>query len=259
MIQNGELLKAEKYNKQFDHELYEVVRIVDSKLLYFEEHFKRLEGSLAFYGLEDAIERQLLLSYARQLIKQEEAIFNNLWIRAYLSQGEIDIHMTIEKGTYPSSSEYEHGVQVKTMDISRVNPSVKEYREEYKKATREFIKTNSIKEAILCSDRKITEGTMSNLFFIKDDKIYSADREDILRGITWLKVVDLIKEENIEIIEGDILIDRLDTFEACFLTGTSINILPIRKFNEKEFDVKNKTLGLLMKKFDEKLEKYFLK
>jgi branched-chain amino acid aminotransferase len=54
-------------------------------------------------------------------------------------------------------------------------------------------------------------------------------------GITRQKLLEMLHTLNIERIEMDIALDSLADFEACFLTGTSIHILPICCIDDTQY------------------------
>ena len=123
-------------------------------------------------------------------------------------------------------------------------------------AVTHFIQDNDIYEAVLYHDGKVTEGSRSNLFFLKEGCIYSARDEDVLSGITRQKVVETINSMGIQNIQKDIPIEELSQFEAAFLTGTSIHILPIKSYEDVEFDVDHPLLRELMGAFQLTIEKH---
>ncbi len=239
--------------------VYEVMRIIDGKILYFEEHMNRMEKSIRFYLPDFDLDRNKVLDLVKNLIDCNGVDRVNLRIEGYLrSDSHLDIIGYLLRGVYPTEEMYREGVVVKGFNYERNNPTIKAINQDYKETVNHFIKENDIYEAVLYHDKHVTEGSRSNLFFIKAGRVYSAREDDILSGITRKKVVETISVMNIESVQKDILIGDVDQYEAAFLTGTSIHILPIRLFDKKEFDVNHPLLRDLMKGFQKTLEKYML-
>jgi branched-chain amino acid aminotransferase len=79
----------------------------------------------------------------------------------------------------------------------------------------------------------IAEGTGSNFFMIKNNKIFTPKGKDILRGITMETIVNEIAPSlGIEVIEKDI--EPFDVYESdeCFLTSTPFCVLPCVTLNK---------------------------
>ena len=132
------------------------------------------------------------------------------------------------KSHYPDKSIYEEGVKTVTSRVTRDNPHAKIYRRQFVEDINQIKQETGAYEVILVKENGIiTEGSRSNLFFIADDKLYAASEKDVLMGITRQKLIALLSTFSIELIEKDIPLDTISRFEACFLTGTSIHLLPV--------------------------------
>ena len=141
------------------------------------------------------------------------------------------------KSQYPDQSVYEHGVKTVTSKVTRDNPHAKIYRRQFVEAINLVRQETGAFEVILVKeDGTITEGSRSNLFFIADDKLFAASEMDVLMGITRQKLIRLLRDRSIELIEADISVDTIDRFEACFITGTSIHLLPVDSIDENHYN-----------------------
>jgi len=91
---------------------------------------------------------------------------------------------------------------------------------------------NGFFDALFVHDGVITEGTATNVCFIKDNILYThAATNRILSGVTRNFVLDLCKENNIKVIEFPITIDKISDVNEAFLTGTTGEITPIVKID----------------------------
>ena len=70
------------------------------------------------------------------------------------------------------------------------------------------------------------------MFFVKGDKLYTAPRGDVLLGITRKYIFQVCEELNVKIIEENIHIDDLKKLDGAFMSGTSVNVLPISSIDE---------------------------
>ena len=97
----------------------------------------------------------------------------------------------------------------------------------------------------------LTEGSRSNIFFIRDNKIFTSELSLVLPGITRAKVLALAAENDIPVEETKIMPAEIKTFDACFLTGTSPKVLPVVRLNQWNFDVQHPLLRWLMLNYDD--------
>ncbi len=137
------------------------------------------------------------------------------------------------KSNYPTEEIYKKGVKICTIDFERPDPLAKVYYKDMKDRVKHICETTDNFEVLLKNVHGAwTEGSRSNLFFIANGKVYSAKRAEILHGITRMKLLEVLKELEIELIETTLDSENPQKFEAAFLTGTSIHVLPIYSIDE---------------------------
>jgi len=84
----------------------------------------------------------------------------------------------------------------------------------------------------------LTEGTVSNLFFVKNGVIYTPSRDTgILDGITRQTIIDIAKREGIKVLEGYFRIEELIKAEEVFITNTLIEVMPVSRIGEIWFNL----------------------
>lgn len=84
-------------------------------------------------------------------------------------------------------------------------------------------------EAIMLNDAgSVSEGSGMNLFLVSQDVVYTPPiSSGILEGITRNSVIDLLRDEGVEVREGDIARGALYACDEMFLTGTAAEVTPI--------------------------------
>jgi len=84
-------------------------------------------------------------------------------------------------------------------------------------------------EALLLNDRGfIAEGGNSNVFFVHGNRLVTPSLDNgILPGITRELVLELAKQLNITVIEGNIRLSDLFRFDEAFMTSSVIEIMPV--------------------------------
>jgi branched-chain amino acid aminotransferase len=231
------------------HSIYEVLRIVNGKPAFFNAHIDRLIRSAALTGIQipdskkiyESIE--LLIEKSNKEIGNIEITVNNLrnWCVKYIPH------------SYPTDIQYENGINCKFYNALRQNPNAKVKRIELRKSVGDYIQENDIYEAIYEKNGIISEGSKSNIFFIRNNQFFTPPAEMVLEGITRQIVIEIIKESNFQLKETNIHIKDIVNFQASFITGTSPGILPIASLEQQKFEVNNSFLRHAMKKYEQKL------
>ncbi len=94
-------------------------------------------------------------------------------------------------------------------------------------------KSNNTWALLMDDEGFVTEGTGSNFFLVKNNKLYTPEPRNLLKGISRDFVIDLARKNGIEVIEKNLeLYDLLEADEA-FFTATPFCIVPITSINFK--------------------------
>lgn len=201
--------------------VFETIKVEDGRAIFCEEHLKRLQKSLDFFDISQKLSEEDVQDY---LAKQEEKEFalkivvssqNILYLKRenpYLHQNkEIGLRLCFSKVLRNSSSAM---VYHKTTQYY-------ENRLEKKKA-----KQKCYDEVLFWNERgELTEGAVSNIFFLKGDKLYTPSLScGLLPGIMREKIM-----EHYPVEEKRIVLKDLPEFDACFLTNSLMGALWVRE------------------------------
>lgn len=262
LIINGEIekvIETEIFDKITKPSIYEVIRVIDGVPIFIEDHLERLKKSikLANYTLDRTdIE---IKNDVKKLIKINN--IKNLNIKLLFTKieeiGNVILIYVIES-YYPEPKLYKTGIHTILFYYERKKPNIKIIDEDFKKTIEKRLDETTAFEAILVDkDGYITEGSRSNIFFVKGDKIYTVPGRKILLGITRGKVLEVSNELNIEVIEKNVHLEDLDIIDGAFITGTSINVLPITTIENKKLNsVNNCIIKRLSRGYLEKVYNY---
>jgi branched-chain amino acid aminotransferase len=240
-----------------DQTIYEVLRIMDGIPIFLEEHFLRLENSLKSQGLK------INLSLGDFSLKIGELIgLNNC------PQGNIKfVYQATNSGSrwafffiphyYPSEIEYLQGVPTDLLKVERENPNSKIIQKSIREMADQLIAVQKLSEVLLV-DRagQITEGSRSNVFFVKDEVFYTAPSSKVLVGITRQKVLECLTELGFRLIEKSVDANEIGLFDAIFLTGTSPKVLPVRSIGTLKYTTQLFCVKRLMDCFDKRIAQY---
>ena len=237
---------------------YETVRVKDGVLLFVEDHLARLVKSVK--GLENfPVDTAGILSEAYSLIDMDGVTDGS--IRIVLTKESLLIHQA--DITLPSEELFEQGINTSLLNWERQTPNLKIFRGDYKtKVNEKFREANShgLPFELVLSDNegRLYEGSMSNLFVIRDGQVYSAPDEKILIGITRKRVMEALKRSGLELQTGTFRPEELDPAnDAVFVSSTPFDILPVKYIDDYCFySAGNEILKTISKMYQEYTSEY---
>lgn len=237
--------------------VYEVVRVIQRKALFLEDHYLRLKKSIESFGTEIRLNYQEFANLVHELIVENQMVSGNIKI-VTSSDTDLDFwEFSVIPFRYPSGEDYKNGVKTALYFAEREDPNAKVLRNSFRAAVDQFMAQHHLYEVLLVDHhKKITEGSRSNVFFVKDRVVYTASAQDVLIGITRQKVIECIHELGYECVEHAVNADELSGFDAVFLTGTSPKVLPVCSVGEFTFEPSNQLVQRLMLAYDLKIENY---
>jgi len=96
----------------------------------------------------------------------------------------------------------------------------------------------------------VAEATGANIFFIKNNELFTPIPDCFLDGITRRTVIQIAQNEGIKVNEKRIVLEDLKDFEQCFVTGTAAEITPVNTIDDFRFSPGNLTKLLIEKYAD---------
>lgn len=240
--------------------VYEILKIVSGIPLFFESHIDRLHNSLTISGIDGYnITNDEFLHQVENLCKINQSYFGNIELRVVKTSKKIISYLGFVQHTYPFPLNYINGVNTSLMQLERINPNAKVKQTHARIEADKFLENNTVFEVLLVdSQSNITEGSRSNMFYIKNNIVYTAPLEFVLPGITRKFVIEALKNSNITINEKLLSVKELREIDIAFLCGTSLGILPIRQIDNYKYDVKNKVLRTVMLQFNDIIKQYII-
>ena len=256
---NGKIIPSkEAVVSVFDHGflygdgVYETMRVYDGVIFMLDDHLRRLYRSASMIGLTIPHEMDTLkIALYETLIANS---FKNAYVRLTISRGRGSIGLdpelcpepTIviisqETKNYPRSF-YENGISLIIPETRRnlkeaINPHIKSLNFLNNILAKIEAKKRDAYEAIMLNvDGKLTEGTISNVFFYKDGIICTPSVDcGILDGITRGIVIDLALKEGLKVKEGEFTKKDIYSAAEVFITNTSLEVMPVSKVDEQKY------------------------
>jgi branched-chain amino acid aminotransferase len=91
----------------------------------------------------------------------------------------------------------------------------------------------------------LAEGTGANLFLVMDGKLHTPKPDCFLDGITRRSAIELARARGVEVVERHIEPAELAQAQEVFLTGTAVEVTPVREIDEYSFEVGTITRQLI--------------
>jgi branched-subunit amino acid aminotransferase/4-amino-4-deoxychorismate lyase len=213
--------------------LFETMRSYHNKIVYLDQHLKRIKNSCRLIGIRLNYPADKL----KDMIKKTIAInkLKDAYVRLTLWKSVKGTDILIWAKTYKRypSLKYNRGFRV---CISGYRQNENSFFSQHKTISRLFYefafqqaKQKGYDESIVLNNRGyITECSRSNIFFIKDKQLFTPSLSSgCLAGITRRVVFDLAKKYNIKIYEGNLTLQDLYEADEAFLTNSLLGIMPL--------------------------------
>ncbi len=232
--------------------IYEVLRVVKGIPLFLEDHLERFYHSAQIAGKIITYSENQIREFLKNLIEKNETNQGNVLISC-----KINLKAFFILHSYPTDNMYKEGVSCGILKAERENPNAKVFQTTVRQQADKMLADNGFYEVLLVDHLgKITEGSRSNVFFVKGKELITSPQNKVLLGITRQKTIRLAENLNIQVKETEIELNDLDNYDAAFITGTSPKILPIKKIGDITFKPQNEIVRQLMKSYDDLIYNY---
>jgi len=240
--------------------VYEVLRVIDGVPLFWEDHFRRLLNSLAIARWDIYINQSIFTENVRKLIIANKLFHGNIKIEIFQSGATHEIYFYFIPHHYPNSISYKNGVSVGMFKGERTNPNAKIHQYGLREKANQLIKEKGLFEVLLVDKyNQVTEGSRTNVFFLKKDVFYTSPDELVLPGVTRQKVIKCIHEMGGSLVKKVFDVSDLSDTDAVFLTGTSPKIVPVCKIDSFSFGVGHDKMRKLMVQYDQFIKCYVMR
>lgn len=234
--------------------VYETIRSYGKRIFMRDRHLSRLQRSADAIGLTVPIPlsewpRLLHEAMERNHVGNEHT---DAYLRITISRGAGEIGLDpalcptptvviMAKPLHPPAAElYQHGVSLIVAHTRRNLPSALSPQIKATNflnnilAKREAITARVFDALFLNWEGHLTECTVSNLFFASQGRLCTPSIEcGLLDGITRAILLQMAEELKIPVHEGRFTPEELLHADECFLTNTSMEVMPVISLNQQ--------------------------
>jgi branched-chain amino acid aminotransferase len=244
LIINGKLIEknkafisVEERMIRFSDGAFETCRIYKNQIYNFDSHLNRLKNAISELKINVNIDILEELSY--KLINKNKisegflriSVSRGIGSHGYLPKKDISPLIIIENLPFLEKKEGEI-----RLAISKYKKISKDFLPHNYKISNNLISIIAKIEAeelnlfdviLLNEKEKISETSSSNIFWVKNEQIYTPSLEcGIVAGTIRQKIID-----NFDVIEGEFKISELSNIDEIFITNVNILVLKIDKIN----------------------------
>lgn len=257
-IQNGELQPVELFDSSLVYEgesVYEVIRLVKGSPVFFYDHMERLATSVRNLKKDMLADDAFIAEGIVKLLHSNKKKDINIKIVYNYNEGSQNCLIYFIESVYPSVNQYKKGVKGILFLAVRKDPESKVINHKLRSEIAHRLINEGGYEAILVNkENLITEGSRSNIFFLRSDMLVTAPENMILKGITRKYILDICEKNNIVVKFECVNANDISGYEAAFMTGTSPMLLPYCCIDDVRFNVKLPLMEELRKVYVSKVE-----
>ena len=240
------------HSLHFASSVFEGIRVYKKRVLFLEDHMKRLirSSKIMSLNLNHSLKRLNELTFL--IIKKnkiDDGYIRPLVFRSSHSMSpeasDCKTQVALAAWKWKNLFDNENGIKLNLSKYPKLNSNI--YPIEAKSSgsyqTSVISKIYSKKKGFddsLMLDLKdnIAETTACNIFWIKDNKVYTPKKHSILNGITRQAVLELCRIKKIKVAIDNFKLRHLKNAECVFLTGTAAEIQFVKKIDKSKF-IKN--------------------
>lgn len=238
------MVPVEDRGLQFGDGVYEVIRTYGGRSFQVDAHLARLAQSAAAIGL-----------MVPDVLRQFPALIDEGIRRA--AYPECKVYIQITRGVAPRDHAFptrvaptvvmtfrlmrpldpmlaaEGVTAMTTEDLRWGRCDIKSLNLLANVLARQWALERGAFEALLVRNGRITEGTVSNVMLVRQRGLRTASiGPEILAGVTRHLVLELARKEGLSIREEAVTLNELRAADEVFLTGTTVEVLPVIKVDE---------------------------
>lgn len=222
--------------------VYEVVSVLDGKLLDFDGHLVRLKRSLAELSMDNPLTDDDYLTAFRELVAQNRITDGMIYLQvtrgnpgdrdfAYPPAGTRPtvVMFTQSKPGLADAPAARTGWKVISLeDLRWSRRDIKTVQLLYPSMAKMEAKARGVDDAWMVEDGLVTEGTSNNAYIVKNGTIVTrALSHDILHGITRAAVLRFAAEAQMQVEERSFTIHEAQQADEAFITSASAFVMPV--------------------------------
>lgn len=248
--QNSSDLNIQDRGLSYGHGVFETLKISANKPLLWQSHIDRLIASCQRLKIPvDALQEQLEKDVSL-LESVEQGVLKIMVTAGVGGRGyQLPTHSSptriVQLFPFPSYPDQPSALGIKArwcsiqLSCAPLLAGIKHLNRLEQVLARAEWSDSDIREGILCgSDGYLAEGTMSNLFIVKDQVLKTPDLENYgVAGIMRNHLIDLARSADMDVDVCKLTKNDLIAADEVFFCNSLIEIWPLRQLEQHSFEV----------------------
>ncbi len=205
------------------------------KIYAFDEHLKRLKKGLVALNIEWSVDKKNIERLIKSFLKKESFYFARARLSVWEKNGRVHYAIVLQSAGLPKESFKVMISRFRRLKTPTSHLKTLDYAVFYQ-ALQEVQNKNHDEAILLNPQGNIVEGARTNIFFIKNKKLYTPRLSaGCLAGIARKRVLKTAQELNISYRETNCTVGDLCDADEAFVTNAIVGIVPIQKLGESKF------------------------
>ncbi len=234
--------------------VFEGERVYGGEVFKLREHTERLLNSARILDFEVPYTAEEVDAATNQIIAAQNIVDGYVRPVAWrgsemmgVSAQETQIHLAIAAWEWPAYFTPEARLEGIRMTVSKWRRPAPDTAPTQSKAaglymictlSKHAAERDGYNDALMFDYRgRVAEATGANIFLVKDGELHTPIPDCFLDGITRRTVIDLARQRQIKVTERVVMPDDLAEAEEVFITGTAVEVTPVREIDDHRYVV----------------------
>lgn len=240
---------------QYGFAVFEGIRAYNTAngpaIFRLDAHIDRLFNSAKIIGLDVPVDRKTVMDACCEAVTLNN--FKQCYIRpvVYIPSGGMGLDYrdckvsvgiaTWHWGEYLGKGKLEQGTRVKTSTYTRhhINSSMSKAKASGNYMLFQMARTDALREnydeaLLLDTQGHVAEGSVENVFIVRDSELVTPPLTYILDGITRDSIIKLARREGLVVREEFFTRDSVYIADECFFVGTGAEVTPVVELDHRK-------------------------
>ena len=231
-----------------------MTRTFDGRIFRLAEHVERLFRSLRYLRIDIGLDPKEVIAISEEVVERNEhlrASAGDWWLAQRISRGVDAIGDEGWEHTGPQviidctplplkarARQFRDGIDVAIPSIRRIPPPMLSPRAKTHNYLNLILADKEVKSSrpdawsvLLDENGNLCEGIGSNIFVVRDERVYTPREKYVLPGVSRRTALELATQLGLTAEERDLDVYDAVTANEVFLTSTSLCICPVRSVN----------------------------
>jgi branched-chain amino acid aminotransferase len=233
---------------------FDMTRTFDGRIFRLAEHVERLFRSLRYLRIDIGLDPKEVVAISEEVVERNEhlrAAAGDWWLAQRISRGVDAIGDEGWEHTGPQviidctplplkarARQFRDGIDVVVPSIRRIPPPMLSPRAKTHNYLNLILADKEVKSSrpdawsvLLDENGNLCEGIGSNIFVVKEERLFTPREKYVLPGVSRRTVMDMAANLGIPCEERDLDVYDAVTADEVFLTSTSLCICGVRSVN----------------------------